>query len=278
MNYFEVEFSVFPNEDYVSDLLSASLADVGFESFEKTEQGLRAYCPEKDYQADAIDDIINNFIVEAKISYTEQLIQAQNWNEAWEKNFFEPIIIGTDCVIKSSFHVQAVDAKHTIIINPKMSFGTGHHETTSLMIQLMLDLDLSNKDVLDMGCGTAVLAILAKQKGAAVVKGIDIDEWAYNNSIENIELNNISDIEIEIGGAEKLVGQTYDYIFANINRNILLTDMHTYVAVLRNGGELYMSGFYKEDIPKIEEKANELGLKLINYVEKNNWVAVRTCY
>ncbi|MDR1679238.1 MAG: 50S ribosomal protein L11 methyltransferase [Prevotellaceae bacterium] len=276
MDYEEVLFAVQPAEDFVCDVLSAELGEIGFESFVATGNGVQAFCPADLFSEEKLQALLAEFPLEAKISYTITPVKAQNWNEEWEKHYFEPIVIGEDCVIRSSFHKQVPAARYDILIDPRMSFGTGHHETTSLMLAAMLKLDLRGKSLLDMGCGTAVLAILAAMKGAAPVTGIDIDEWAYNNALDNIRLNNCEEIEILQGGAELLAGRQFDVIFANINRNILVADMEAYAACLQSGGELYMSGFYKDDIPVIEARANELGLQLVDFSEKNNWVAVRT--
>lgn len=276
MDYIEVVLALSPNEEYLQDVLSAELGSIGFESFVPTEKGLMAYCASDLFDEEAMNDLIRNFPLEVEISYETNFVKAKNWNEEWEKHYFEPILIGDDCVVHSSFHKDVPQKKYNIQIDPRMSFGTGHHETTSLMVELMLKMDLQGKSLLDMGCGTAVLAILAKMKGANLVLGVDIDEWAYSNSIDNVKLNSCNEIEIKQGGAELLTGLHFDVIFANINRNILLNDMQAYVDCLAAGGELYMSGFYKEDIPVIEAKANELGLKLESFIEKNNWVAVKT--
>jgi len=276
MDYLEIEFSLFPNEEYVQDVLSAELGAIGFESFLPSESGLVAYSPINVYDENNLKELLELFPVEAKINYNLKLVKAQNWNEEWEKHYFEPIVIENKCVIRSSFHTQVPVCEYDILIDPRMSFGTGHHETTSLMLATMLHMDLHEKALLDMGCGTAVLAILGAMKGAKPVLGIDIDEWAYNNALDNIALNGCKEIELQQGGAELLKGLHFDVIFANINRNILIADMHVYAACLTTGGELYMSGFYKEDIPIIEAKANELGMKMVSFVEKNNWVAVKT--
>lgn len=275
MDYIEVIFTIEPKEDYIKDILSAELAEIGFESFVDIEKGLQAFCPQNLFDENSMESLIANFPFEAKIHYQITPVKAQNWNEEWEKNYFEPIVIGSDCVIRSSFHKNVPKATYDILIDPRMSFGTGHHETTSLMIAYMLELELSGKSLLDMGCGTAVLAILAAMKGARPVMGIDIDEWAYENSLDNIKLNGYEQIVIKQGGAELLDTLSFDIVFANINRNILLNDMASYIACLPSDGELFMSGFYKEDIPVIEAKAKELGMRLLGFKEKNNWVAVR---
>ena len=203
-------------------------------------------------------------------------MESKDWNEEWEKNYFKPIRIGKDCIIRASFHKHEPGYAYNIIIDPKMAFGTGNHETTFLMISEILKLDLTSKELLDMGCGTAVLAILAHMKGAGRVVAIDIDEWAYNNALENIRLNNTNDIQVALGGAEQIPAfGTFDIVFANINRNILLNDIRHYSECMKPEAFLYMSGFYVQDIPAIEEECKHNGLALLSHTEKNNWAAVK---
>jgi ribosomal protein L11 methyltransferase len=276
MNYTEVRFFIEPYEEYISDLLAEELGEIGFDSFVPTEESLDAYVVETVFDESKLKNLLADFPFEVSIDYKVTQIESKNWNEEWEKNFFEPIVIGNDCVIHSSFHKDVPKAKYDIVIDPKMAFGTGHHETTSLVIGELLKMDLDGKTLLDMGCGTAVLAILAAMRGAKDIVAIDIDTWCTENSIENITVNKIEGIDVKLGGAELLSGLHFDIVLANINRNILLADMEQYAACLTNGGELYMSGFYKEDIPLIEAEANRNGLKLISFNEKNNWVVVKT--
>lgn len=276
MNYFEVRFFIKPFEDYISDLLAGELGELGFDSFVTTEQTLDAYIPERSFNEAKIKVLLDDFPFEANIDYRFSKIESKNWNEEWEKHYFEPIVIGNDCVIHSSFHQNVPKAKYDIVIDPKMAFGTGHHETTSLVIAEILKMDLAGKKMLDMGCGTAVLAILASMRGAEKITAIDIDTWCTENSIENIAVNNILNVEVLLGGAEQLNEKHFDIIIANINRNILLNDMESYANCLSKNGELYMSGFYKKDIPLIEAEANRNGLILTEHYEKNNWVVVKT--
>ena len=276
MNYIEVKFQITPYEEYLSDLFIAELGEIGFESFAPTDGALEAFIKEGNFDESKLKTVLKEFPYEVDIQYTITPIAAKNWNEEWEKNYFEPIVIGNDCVIHSSFHKEIPKAKYDIVIDPKMAFGTGHHETTSLVIAEILNMELTDKSVLDMGCGTAVLAILAAMRGAKNLLAIDIDTWCTENSIENIAINDIKGIEVQLGGAELLQGLHFDIILANINRNILLADMEKYAACLSKGGELYMSGFYLQDIPLIEAEANRNGLKLISHKEKNNWVVVKT--
>jgi len=276
MNYFEINFSILPFEEYISDVLASELGEIGFDSFVSTAVGLDAYALETAFDEVKLKDLLENFPFEASIEYKVTKIESKNWNEEWEKHYFEPIVIGNECVIHSSFHKNVPIAKYDIVIDPKMAFGTGHHETTSLVIGRILQMELQGKSLLDMGCGTAVLAILASMRGAKDIVAIDIDTWCTENSIENLQMNHIEGVEVLLGGAELLTGKHFDIILANINRNILLADMEQYADCLSSGGELYMSGFYVQDIPLIEAEANRNGLTLIDYHEKNNWVAVKT--
>lgn len=276
MDYIKSIFKVSSNEDFVKDVLSAELAEIGYESFETETDNLIAYCPINQFDKENVLNLLQEFPFETSISVVHEEMKAQNWNEEWEKNFFSPIIVENRCVIHSSFHTEIPQLEYNILIDPRMSFGTGHHSTTSLMIASMLEMNMQNKNMLDMGCGTAVLAILAKKMGAKSVVGIDIDEWAYKNALDNIQLNVCQEIDIRMGGVEQLTeNDSFDVIFANINRNILLNDMEKYVNVLTTNGHLFMSGFYENDIEMIRQKAETLGLQFVSYKEKSTWVAVQ---
>ena len=275
MNYIEVKFVCTPNDEIVNSILSASIAGIGFESFVETELGTTAYIAADSFDEQVIKEILENFPVEASVTYTHELVEGKDWNEEWEKNYFKPLVIDNRCIIQSTFHNEPAIYEYNIVIDPKMAFGTGHHQTTELIIRELLNKDLTGKSVLDMGCGTAILAILASMRGADPILAIDIDQWAYDNAIENLQLNNRNNIEVKIGGAELLGNQTFDIILANINRNILLNDISVYTSVLNKNGELYMSGFYVEDIPAIQQECEKNGLEFCYNTENNNWTAVK---
>lgn len=277
MKYFEFIFNTTPCTETVNDVLAAVLGEVGFESFVEREGGMAAYIQQALCNEETIKNALAEFpLSDAKITYSYVEAEDKNWNEEWEKNFFQPIVIGDRCVIHSTFHHDVPKAEYDIVINPQMAFGTGHHETTSLIIGELLDSELEGKSLLDMGCGTSILAILARMRGAAPCTAIDIDEWCVRNSIENIELNKVTDITVEQGDASALKGKgPFDVVIANINRNILLNDMKQYVACMQSDSELYMSGFYVDDIPVIRQEAERNGLKFVHHKEKNRWAAVK---
>jgi len=270
--YLGYHFTVEPKE-LGCEILVAELGEKAFESFIETEFGVTAYVQKTLWNENILDDIYILNSPEFTISFAIEEIAQVNWNEEWEKNF-EPIDVDGICHVRAPFHPKT-DAEFDIIIEPKMSFGTGHHETTHMMIQQLLNNDLTNKKTLDMGCGTAILAILAEMKGAKPIDAIDIDEWCYLNSIENAERNNCKEISVFEGDASLLADKKYDVIIANINRNILLNDMATYVSCLNQKGLLFLSGFYQEDISAIDACCIELGLKLEKRLERNNWVSLK---
>jgi ribosomal protein L11 methyltransferase len=280
MEYYEVTFKYdSPIETgIINDLLADELSCIGFDSFISEEDRLLAYILVSKYDKQSIDECIDNFpLPNVQFHYTPQRIAECNWNEEWEKNYFQPIRIEKECLIRASFHPDEKGFKHSIVIDPRMAFGTGNHATTYLMLCELLQLDVQGKVFLDMGCGTAVLAILAALKGASRIVAIDIDEWAYTNALENCLLNHSEQVEVVLGGAEQIVRfETFDFIFANITRNILLEDICRYASALKPEGLLFMSGFYREDIPAIKEACHQNGLLLISFTEQNNWVAVQT--
>ena len=277
MKYFEVTFTTSPCNEATNDVVSALAGEISFESFVEWENGVLAYVQQTLFDEEALKAMVENFpLPDTSIQYEIKEAEDKDWNEEWEKNFFQPIVIGDRCCIHSTFHKDTPQTEYEILINPQMAFGTGHHETTSSIINELLDADLQGKSVLDMGCGTSILAILASMRGADPVTAIDIDDWCVNNSRDNIALNNISNITVELGDANLLKDkQPFDVIIANINRNILLADMPQYAACMHSGSELYMSGFYMQDIPYIQEKAESLGMTFVHHREKNNWAAVK---
>lgn len=270
--YIGYHFTITPTQP-ASDILMAELGELGFESFVETETGLSAYIQKSDWNPLILSQVASLNSGKYNIVYDKEEIAPVNWNNEWEKNF-EPIEIDETVSIRAPFH-EVGTLKHNLIIEPKMSFGTGHHETTHLMVQHLLALDLKDKKVLDMGCGTAVLAILAEKLGAKPIDAIDIDAWSYENSIENIERNDCKNISVFEGDASLLIDQVYDVIIANINRNILLSDMNTYNKVLKNNGIILLSGFYTEDIPFIHAATSPYGWTKELSLERNNWVGLR---
>ncbi len=275
--YISYDFTISPKEP-ATEILIAELGYAGFESFVETNNGVIAYIQKEEHSENILEGIYALKNKEFIINYTVDEIPQVNWNEEWEKNF-NPILIENTVYIRAPFHDKIENISQDIVIEPKMSFGTGHHETTHMMVKHLLTLAKENKikgkTVLDMGCGTGVLAILAERLGAKKLDAIDIDNWCYLNSIENVERNNCTKIKVYEGDASLLLNKKYDIIIANINRNILLNDMQTYLNVLQENGTLLLSGFYQEDIPIIDKEASKTGLKLHHIEEMNNWVALR---
>lgn len=275
MDYIELECKISAqNSQEIIEILIAELNEVGFESYAESEDKLTAYIVEKNFDFAKIKQLQVNHIQEIRIEYSHKLIKAQDWNAVWEKNF-DPILLGDQCFVRAPFHNSKPDIKFEIIIEPKMSFGTGHHETTYLMLKTILELNCENKTVLDMGCGTGILSILASHKGAKEITAIDIDEWAYHNTIENIERNNCAHIKVLQGDASLLTNQQFDLIIANINRNILLEDIKHYAKVLKSGGTLLLSGIYEQDLPMILEETSNQRIKYVSHKDKNNWIAAK---
>ena len=277
MFYTELTFHISPYVEDIADAIIAELGDLGYDSFSYSDNGFKAYIPSKNFDEEQVKslEILSFFQALYTITWEKTEIENQDWNKIWEENF-TPILVQDQILVRAGFHPTLENIEHEIIIDPKMSFGTGHHATTALMLETILDMkpNFSGKKVLDMGCGTGILSIMAAHTGAQSVTGIDIDEWAYNNAMENIATNNMNNIRILIGDATLLDGQEhYDIILANINRNILLNDMPAYVNVLNDNGYLIMSGFYTEDIPVIREKAELLQLTYQSNKIKDNWTA-----
>lgn len=278
MNYLEFTFRITPKKKIYYEVLTALLGEIGFDSFIENETYLLAYIPQAQYSEEKLKECLMDYpFKETAISFTQKEIEDKNWNEEWEKNYFQPLIIDDRCIIHSTFHTDIPQKEFNIIINPQMSFGTGHHETTSLMLKSILEEDLNNKIVLDMGCGTGILSILAKMKGAKQITAIDVDSWCIQNAKENIALNNLNDIEVILGDAKQLnkYANSFNLVLANINRNILLQDMKSYLPTLQPNGHLLISGFYEEDAPLLRKEAKKLGLTQISSKVKNRWMMMQ---
>ncbi len=272
MVYLEYNFKITPAQP-ATDILIAELGEAGFESFVENDSGLLAYVLKSDWEEGILNDLFILQNGDFKITWSSKEIVQQNWNAEWEKNF-HPIKVGDECMVRAPFH-DPDNVTYDIVIEPKMSFGTGHHETTHMMLQHILDTDFVGKSVLDMGCGTGVLAILAKMKGARSVDAIDIDEWCFLNSKENVQRNDCNDINVYQGDSSLLADKKYDIILANINRNILLEDIPIYANCLNTGGILFLSGFYLEDLDTISSKCGAYGLEFEKKLEKNNWISTK---
>ncbi len=269
-NYLEFQFKIAPLQPG-SEILIAQLGYAGFESFVETEEFIKAYIQKEEFTVGLLEDIQILSSDEFEISYTSEEIEQVNWNSEWEKNF-NPIIVADKCSVRAPFH-EKPDTEYDIVIEPKMSFGTGHHATTHMMLQHILRNEWNGKRVLDMGCGTGVLAILAEMKGATALDAIDIDNWCYLNTLENVERNNCTHINVYEGTAEMLKDQQYDVVIANINRNILLEDIPRYSKRLVSEGKMFLSGFYTEDVPAIEKVCKENGLIFEEKLVEDNWTA-----
>ncbi|MGK0385632.1 MAG: ribosomal protein L11 methyltransferase [Patiriisocius sp.] len=270
--YIEYHFTVLPPQPG-TEILIAELGFAGFESFVESETGVLAYIQKEMWTSEILEDIHVLSSSEFEITFQKKEIAQVNWNAEWEKNF-DPIVVDETCAVRAPFHTP-YHCEYEIVIEPKMSFGTGHHETTFMMMQHILENDYEGKTVLDMGCGTAVLAILAAKRGAKQLDAIDIDSWCVENSEENIGRNGCAHINVSLGDATTIPKKKYHTVIANINRNILLNDMAVYKGSLLPKGELYLSGFYMEDLPIIIEACNKLGFNFVGNKERNNWVAAK---
>lgn len=301
MQYLEFTFNTQPANEAVHDVLSAMLAEIGFDSFvhtneldrpvteraanpeapemaELTDAGqFHCYIQKALYDEEALREVVEQFpLPEVTISYEMVEAEDKDWNEEWEKNYFQPLVVDGRCVIASTFHENVPQAEYSITINPKMSFGTGHHATTSQMISRLLEDDLNGLEVLDMGCGTSILAILARMREAKHCLAIDVDEWCVNNSRENIDLNHLDGIDVELGNALSLEGRgPFDLVIANINLGILLNDLKYYVACMKPGAHIYMSGFYDTDVPQLVAEAERQGLTLTDERVLDGWACIK---
>lgn len=270
MKTFEYTFTT-PLSDIQHDMLVTMLADLGFDSFMDDDFGLKAYCSSENRDDEAVEELLQMEALNGIHLLGVEEMPDKDWNEVWEASY-QPVVVNERCRVRAPFHAPDPSFEFDLVIEPKMSFGTANHETTAQIIRLMLDTDFQGKEVLDMGSGTAVLAILAKKLGAARTVAIDNDEWAYRNAFTNCELNGINDIEIVLGDASSIEGK-FNVILANINRNILLRDMHCYVAAMCPQAHIFFSGFYTEDLESIKTEAACNGLHYVRHVAENNWVA-----
>jgi len=273
VDYYKIQFKNLKDR-FIPEILIAQLAEIGFESFEEEEDILTAYIQSNDFNLETLLSVDNFRALDESNDLKKEFLKAQNWNAVWESNY-DAVTIGS-CHIRAPFHEKNNNSEFNILLNPKMAFGTAHHETTAMMIEFVLSMDCADKRFLDMGSGTAVLAILASMKDATEVIAIDNDEWAYPNAIENCELNAISNVKAVLGDASVLKDyDSFDVILANINKNILLRDIKYYSKVLKDSGEIYFSGFYETDLDDIKKECSQYGLTFVTFRNKNKWVAAK---
>ena len=271
-DYIEVRFDLTPCSETETDVLAALLCEIDYESFVPDESGLVAYVKKELFDELKMKAILVDFPFDNDISYKCEIVEGQDWNSEWEKNYFKPIIVKNQCVIHSSFHKDIPSLPYDIVIDPKMAFGTGHHATTSLIIEQLLEMDLVDKSVVDMGTGTGILAILASMRGASQITAIEIDPMAHANAIDNLKINNAESINLILGDASSLDKvKNIDVFIANINRNIITQDISAYASTLHSGSVMLLSGFYESDIPVIMEYARPLGLTYHSHTVKNDW-------
>lgn len=275
-DYIEVRFDLTPCSETETDVLAALLCEIDYESFVPDESGLVAYVKKELFDELKIKAILVDFPFDNDISYEYEIVEGQDWNSEWEKNYFKPIIVKDQCVIHSSFHKDIPSLPYDIVIDPKMAFGTGHHATTSLIIEQLLEMNLVDRSVVDMGTGTGILAILASMRGASQITAIEIDPMAHANAIDNLKINNAESINLILGDASSLDKvKNIDVFIANINRNIITQDISAYVSTLHSGSVMLLSGFYESDIPVIMEYARPLGLTYHSHAVKNDWSCLR---
>ena len=269
--YYKVITFAFKDSLLQSDILIAELSEIGFEGFEETAEVVKAYIPSNLFDEQSILNVRDKYVEQFQFSYKIEELEEKNWNKEWENNF-QPIEIGHDCIIRASFHKVNRAYDYEIIIDPKMSFGTGHHATTQLMVKSLLRQDIQEKTVLDIGCGTGVLAILASKLAADSVIAYDIDEKVYENAVENVRQNNVEDKVVLVKDNSEIFGKNkYDFILANINRNVLLSLMESFSLNLKDDGILLLSGFYTSDIEELSKPAASHNLKVLSTDEKEGW-------
>ncbi len=275
MQYIQVTFEFKNIAEYQRDLLINDLAEIDFNTFEDTETGFSGFIDKDEFQESSLLEVLTSYNDELDYTYKLTEIAGENWNEQWEKNF-EPLVISDQCYVRATFHDPQPKYPYEIVIDPKMAFGTGHHQTTTMMMEYILSMDLSSKNILDMGCGTGILAFLAAKKGAGHLTAIDYDQVCYESTLENAQLNHISNIDVICGGKESIPETSFDIIFANINRNILLDQISRYSEVLKKNGEIVFSGFYESpDLEMIKEACSKTGMNYLDHKKINDWVAAR---
>lgn len=270
MNYVEVDITA--NDAMLRDVITAELAEIGFESFTETEEGLKAYVQEELFNATQLETVLHALFPYNLPPYTVKVIEQQNWNEEWEKNY-EPVVVDDFCVLRASFHPKPEGFELDILIDPKMSFGTGHHPTTVSVIRLMREIDFTGKTVFDFGCGTGVLSIVAALQGAKSITAIDIDEWSIENSQENFLKNGLTEFDLSARPIESFAGQTYDIVLANINKNIIIQSLPALQSISKPGTPILFSGFFTHDIEDIAEAAKPFGFTYIKHLSNNDWAA-----
>ena len=275
MKYFELDFKITPFSTDAADLLMTLVGEAGLESFVETEDGFKGYAQERLFHQEALDEMVEAFpFIDHQVTYTIVEAEDKNWNEQWEKEGFKPVVIA-DRVLVTNQQDAASSYDYKIIIDPHQAFGTGGHQTTGMIIERLLHMDMAGLDVLDAGCGTGILSIFALMRGAKHVCAYDIDNWSVRNTLENVALNSVTPIDVVEGDASVLTeGLSYDVVLANINRNILLADMPAFRSVMHKGSRLVLSGFYVEDIESLKAKAAELGLTFVNQTERENWASL----
>ncbi len=281
MRYIQLSVTTSAINENITDILSFYLGNIGYESFIATENGLDAYIPQKNFSQQKLEEMfhllpidMSDLFKDIEVEYKFNLLEKKNWNKEWEKNYFKPLVVSERCLVRSSFHLVDKKYDYEITIDPKMAFGTGHHQTTYLMLQEILSLKLQDTSVLDIGCGTAVLAILASKMGATEIVAIDFDEWAYYNAKENVLLNDIANIDVRLGEIDLVQSEKFDFIFANINRNILLQDIKQYANAMHKGSTLIMSGFYTDDVSTIKEECEKHSLGYQKVEQRDKWCAL----
>ncbi len=270
MIYTQISFKLNPDNQENREILVAMLSDLAFESFDESEDLIMGYIPGGSADLDEIGAITT--LLPFSVQFESEIIPDKNWNEVWEKNYFKPLLIGNRCLVRAPFHTEFEPAEFELVIEPKMAFGTGNHETTTLVAEQILNMDLTGKTVLDMGCGTGILGMLASLMGAKQVTAIDIDTWSFESTVENARLNNILNLEAKLGDASLLGDETFEIIFANIHKNVIINDLPVYESVLESGGKLYLSGFYTHDMADVKARAESLKLIETGFQEKNSWV------